>query len=93
MKKYLRILMAIAGLALGYVISDTIIKSNILKINRTYVEIIIYIVGAFVFGILLYLIAPPIFERVEKLIDNIEIQILEQQRRLSIIGLFGIIIG
>ncbi len=93
MKKYLRILMAIVGLALGYVISDTIIKSNILKINRTYVEIIIYIVGAFVFGILLYLIAPPIFERVEKLIDNIETQILEQQRRLSIIGLFGIIIG
>lgn len=93
MKKYLRILMAIAGLALGFVVSDTLLNSNILKINRTYVEIIIYIVGALIFGALLYLIAPPIIERIEKLIDNIERQLFDQQRKLSIIGLLGIIIG
>ena len=93
MKKYLRILLAIAGLALGFVISDTLINSNILEINQTYLQIIVYIVGALFFGILLYLVAPPIFERIEKLIDNIERQILDQQRKLSIIGLFGIIIG
>lgn len=93
MNKYLRILMAIAGLALGYVISDIIINSNILKINKTYMEIIIYVLVTFIFGILLYLIAPPIFKRIEKLIDNIERQIVEQQRKLSIIGIFGIIVG
>lgn len=93
MKKYLRILMAIAGLALGYVVSDTILNSNIIEISKKYVEIIIYIVGAMIFGILLYLVAPPIFERIEKLIDNIERQILDKQRKLSIVGFVGIIIG
>ena len=93
MKKYLRILMAIAGLALGYVVSDIILDSNIVKINNGYIEIAIYTIGILIFGILLYLIAPPIFYRIEKLIDNIERQILDQQRKLTLIGLLGIITG
>lgn len=93
MKKYLRILMAIAGLALGYVVSDIILDSNIVKVNNGYIEIAIYVIGILIFGILLYLIAPPIFDRIEKLIDNIERQILDQQRKLSLIGLLGIITG
>lgn len=85
--------MTIAGLALGYVLSDLVIKGDLLTINHKYIEIILYIVGMMIFGLFLYFIAPPIINKIEKLIDNIEKQILNSQKRQPLIGIAGIIIG
>lgn len=76
LKKLIRGLFSAAGLIVGYVVGDAILKieqvGSLGILSKTYGSVLFIIFICLLFGIILYLVSPAIYTAISKLIDYIE---------------------
>lgn len=92
-KKIIRFIISTIGLVLGYAIADLLVEKNIFPLDSSVWVIAFHIVLMVVFALLMYIIAPFIINKTEKMVDKLEGFLLKQPKEKLLVGLAGFILG
>lgn len=92
-KKVFRIIIALFGISLGYVLAELIVRAEIIRFSNNIINYSFYGVLIILFGGIFYLIAPRLMTKIENIVDRIENQVLKQPKEDILIGSLGVIFG
>ena len=93
LRKIIRFIISTMGLLLGYAIADLLVENDVLPINSNVWTIASHVVLMVVFALLMYIIAPFIINKIEKMVDKLEVFLLKQPKEKLLVGLAGFIFG
>lgn len=93
LKKIIRFIISTIGLVLGYTIADMVVESSIFPLDSRIWIIALHVVLMVVFALLMYIVAPYIIKKTEKIVDMLEGFLLKQPKEKLLVGLLGFIFG
>lgn len=91
-RKTIRILFSLAGIAIGYGVSYTLNYTKILELSSA-LTIASYSIIMVLFGLVFYVSAPKIFQQIEKFLEKIEGMLQNKSAADIIIGTIGLLLG
>ncbi|MDO4778935.1 MAG: hypothetical protein Q4A42_05225 [Tissierellia bacterium] len=91
-RKTIRILFSLAGIAIGYGVSYTLNYTKILELSSA-LTIASYSIIMVLFGLVFYVAAPKIFQQIEKFLEKIEGMLQNKSAADIIIGTIGLLLG
>ncbi len=92
--KILRFILSAAGLILGYVLVSLVDDSKLINLpDGKILTVVIYLGVSFIFGIILFILAPKIIKAIKKLVQKLELELQKIPMTQVVIGTLGLIVG